>query len=134
MASTNSCVYFHVQEFFSEFVYFHELPSTLYNQNLHRADKLHVTTKGNDILIRWFPHCPPTSTPTNPEPINPSCTTLQDVPFPLVITDTDWPPLPAPSHSSNPAMPSRCRYSNVVRLSLHVTLSVPSQFLIPFQY
>ena len=73
--------------------FYHELPSTLYNQNLYRADKLHLTTKGNDILVRWLHHCitrltQPTQNQTHPLP------SLQDLPSPLVITDTDWPPLP----------------------------------------
>ena len=97
VTATNSLISFQVQELFPEFVFFHELPSTLHNRNLYRADKLHLTTKGNDILVRWFHHCITTSNPTNPEPNTLPLPSLQDVPSPLVITDTDWPPLPAPS-------------------------------------
>ena len=67
VAATNSCIHFQVQELFPEFVFFHELPSTLFNQNLYRPDKLHLTKKGNDILVRWFHHSLTTSTSTKPE-------------------------------------------------------------------
>ena len=97
VASTNSCIYFQLQEFFPEFVFFHELPSALYNQNLYRADKLHLSTKGNEILVRWFHHCLTTSTSTSSKPNPPPMPSLQDVPPTFFITDTNWPPLPAPS-------------------------------------
>ena len=66
VTATNSLIYFQVQEFF-----YHELPSTLYNQNLYRAYKLHLISKGNDILVSWFHHCITTSNPTNSEPNTP---------------------------------------------------------------
>ena len=84
---------FRFKNCFQNLFFYHELPSTLYNQNLYRADKLHLTTKGNDILVRWLHYCitrltQPTQNQTHPLP------SLQDLPSPLVITDTDWPPLP----------------------------------------
>ena len=89
VTATNSLIYFQVQELFPEFVLFHELPSSLYNQNLYRGDKLHLTTKGNDILVRWFHHCITTSNPTNPEPNTPPlrpCTRTMDRPcFSMVL-------------------------------------------------
>ena len=48
---------FRFKNCFQNLFFYHELPSTLYNQNLYRADKLHLTTKGNDILVRWLHHC-----------------------------------------------------------------------------
>ena len=128
VTATNSLIYFQVQELFPEFVLFHELPSSLYNQNLYRGDKLHLTTKGNDILVRWFHHCITTSNPTNPEPNTPPpLPSLQDVPSPLVITDTDWPPLPAPKQPSKPTIPSPYRYSkrSPTPPPLHVPLPLP---------
>ena len=86
-------------------------PRTANNPNLYRADKLHLTTKGNDILVSCFHHCITTSNPTNPEPNTSPMPSLQDVPSPLVITDTDWPLLPAPSQPFKPTMPSPYRYS-----------------------
>ena len=128
VTATNSLIYFQVQELFPEFVLFHELPSSLYNQNLYRGDKLHLTTKGNDILVRWFHHCITTSNPTNPEPNTPPLPSLQDVPSPLVITDTDWPPLPAPKQPSKPTIPSPYRYSKRSPTPpLHVPLPLPLQ-------
>ena len=67
-ATTNPFIYFQVQEFFQNLFFSHELPSTLYDQNLYRADKLHLVTKGNEILVRWFHHCLTTSTSTSSEP------------------------------------------------------------------
>ena len=87
VASTNSCIYFQVQEFFPEFVFFHELPSALYNQNLYRADKLHLTTKGNEVLVRWFHHCLTTSTSTSSKPNPPPMPSLQDVPPTFLLMD-----------------------------------------------
>ena len=81
ITATNSLIYFQVQELFSEFVLFHELPSSLY---LYRGDKLHLTTKGNDILVRWFHHCITTSNPTNPEPNTPPCPHCKM--FPLLLS------------------------------------------------
>ena len=54
---------FRFNNFFQNF-FFHELPSTLNNQNLYRADKLHLTTKGNEILVRLFHHSLTISTST----------------------------------------------------------------------
>ena len=72
----------------------HELPSTLYNQNLYRADKLHLTTKGNEILVRWFNHCLTISTSTMQLRSKPTRmpSSLQDVPPTFVIIDTDCAP------------------------------------------
>ena len=106
VAATNSCIFFQVQELFPEYVFFHELPSTLFNQNLYRPDKIHLTTKGNDILAKWFHHCLTTSNSIKPEPTTPPMPSLQDVPSALVITDIDWPPLPAPSQPSNLTPPA----------------------------
>ena len=84
---------FRFKNFFRIFL-FHELPSTLYNQNLYMADKLHLTTKGNEILVRWFNHCLTISTSTMQLRTKPTRTpsSLQDVPPTFVITDTDCPP------------------------------------------
>ena len=94
---------FRYKNFFQNF-FFHELPSTLYNQNLYRADKLHLTTKGNEILVRWFNHCLTISTSTMQLRTKPTCmpSSLQDVPPTFVITDTDCPPPPPylPHHNS----------------------------------
>ena len=132
VASTNSCIYFQVQEFFSEFVYFHELPSTLYNQNLYRADKLHLTTKGNDILVRWFHHCLTTSTPTQNQQ-NPSCPLCKM--FPLLSSQIQIGLPYLPRH--NP--PTQLYHlhadtAHIDQLPLHIPLPVPNKVLIPSQY
>ena len=127
VTATNSLIYFQVQELFPEFVLFHELPSSLYNQNLYRGDKLHLTTKGNDILVRWFHHCITTSNPTNPEPNTPPFPHCKMFPLllSLQIPDTDWPPLPAPKQPSKPTIPSPYRYSKRSPTPLHVPLPLP---------
>ena len=91
------------KDFFQNF-FSHELPSTLYNQNLYRADKLHLTTKGNEILVRWFNHCLTISTSTMQRRTKPTRmpSSLQDVPPTFVITDTDCPPTcPITTHQPN---------------------------------
>ena len=54
--ATNTYIYFHVKNFFPD-VLLHDLPSSLYNRNVYREDKLHLTKKGNDILTKWFHYC-----------------------------------------------------------------------------
>ena len=71
----NSDIYFQVQQLFSDSVFFHHLPSSLYNKNMYRGDKVHLTTRGNDILVRWFHHCinianPHQSLPSSKSPTN----------------------------------------------------------------
>lgn len=80
----NSDIYFQVQQLFSDSVFFHHLPSSLYNKNMYRGDKVHLTTRGNDILVRWFHHCiniaNPHQSPTSSNPqqktVNPPCLML----------------------------------------------------------
>ena len=139
-ATTNSFIYFQVQEFFSEFFFFHELPSTLYNQNLYRADKLHLTTKGNEILVRWFNHCLTISTSTmqlRTKPTRMPCS-LQDVPPTFVITDADCAPPPYPTCSINSPTQLFLLHADTASKALllyvhvHLHVRVPSQVLIPF--
>ena len=88
---------FRFKNFFQNF-FFHELPSTLYNQNLYRAGNFHLTTKGNEILVRWFSLCLTISTSTMQlrTKLTGMPSSLQDVPPTFVIADTDCPPpLPA---------------------------------------
>ena len=47
--ATNTYIYFHVKNFFPD-VLLHDLPSSLYNRNVYRKDKLHLTKKGNAFL------------------------------------------------------------------------------------
>ena len=54
--ATNTYIYFHVKNFFPD-VLLHDLPSSLYNRNVYREDKLQLTKKGNDILTEWFHYC-----------------------------------------------------------------------------
>ena len=97
VAATYSCILFFSSGVVSRICFFHELQSTLFNQNLYRPDKLHLTAKGNDILVKWFHHCLTTCTETKLQPNTLPMPSLQDVSSALVITNTDWPPLPAPS-------------------------------------
>ena len=86
---------FRFKNFFQNF-FFHELPSTLYNQNLYRAGNFHLTTKGNEILVRWFSHCLTISTSTMQlrTKLTGMPSSLRDVPPTFVIADTDCPPPP----------------------------------------
>ncbi len=54
--STNSLLSFQIQDLFTHSVVFHELPSSLFNRNLYRKDKVHLNDKGNEILVKWFHH------------------------------------------------------------------------------
>ena len=45
----------------SERVLFDDLPPSLCNKNMYRDEKIHLTNKGNDILVRRIHYC-------NPEP------------------------------------------------------------------
>ena len=122
------------KDFFQNF-FSHELPSTLYNQNLYRADKLHLTTKGNEILVRWFNHCLTISTSTMQRRTKPTRmpSSLQDVPPTFVIIDTDCPPLPAPSQLTNPTFLPPCRYSKQsLTPPCTCTSNSPKSGLIPF--
>ena len=111
-ASTNSCIYFQVLNFFQDLFFLHELQSTVYNQNLFRADKLHLTTKGNKILVRWFHHCLTMSTSTSLEPNPLPCPPCRMLPLLLSSQILTAPhPLPAPSQLTNPTFPPPCRYS-----------------------
>ena len=129
---------FRYKNFFQNF-FFHELPSTLYNQNLYRADKLQLTTKGNEILVRWFNHCLTISTSTMQLRTKPTCmpSSLQDVPPTFVITDTDCPPPPPPP--TCPITTHQPNFSSSMQIqqtkpysSMYMHLTVPSQVLIPF--
>ena len=134
-ATTNYFIYFKVQEFFFRIFFSHELPSTLYNQNLYRADKLHLTTKGNEILVRWFNHCLTISTSTMQRRTKPTRmpSSLQDVPPTFVIIDTDCTPLPAPSQLTNPTFLPPCRYSKQsLTPPCTCTSNSPKSGLIPF--
>ena len=95
-------IYFHVKIFFPD-VLLHDLPSSLYNRNVYREDKLHLTTKGNDILTKWF-HYSNASPPANP--------TLNTSPSDFASIDEDWPALPQPSPKPNPTPPIPCPLSS----------------------
>ena len=128
---------FRFKNFFQNF-FFHELPSTLYNQNLYRAGNFHLTTKGNEILVRWFSHCLTISTSTMQlrTKLTGMPSSLRDVPPTFVIADTDCPPPPPhlPYHNS----PTQLfllhgdTANKALLLHVHVHLTVPSQVLIPF--
>ena len=47
-------IYFQVHEYFPERVFYHDLPPSLGNRNMYRDDNIHLTKKGNDILVRWM--------------------------------------------------------------------------------
>lgn len=102
--ATNTYIYFHVKNFFPD-VLLHDLPSSLYNRNVYREDKLHLTKKGNDILTKWFHYCISNASP----PANP---TLNTSPSDFASNDEDWPALPQPSPKPNPTPPIPCPLSS----------------------
>ena len=61
--ATNTYIYFHVKIFFPD-VLLHDLPSSLYNRNVYRKDKLH---KGN--FTREMTFLPNGSTTAFPMPV-----------------------------------------------------------------
>ena len=115
--ATNTYIYFHVKNFFPD-VLLHDLPSSLYNRNVYREDKLHLTKKENDILTKWFHYCISNASP----PANP---TLNTSPSDFASNDEDWPALPQPSPKPNPTPPIPCPLSS--RNLIQSTKSKPTQ-------
>ncbi|KAL9964720.1 hypothetical protein ACROYT_G028400 [Oculina patagonica] len=90
-----------VHDLFYHSVVLNELPSSLFDQNVYRKDRVHLTDKGNDILVRCFHHsftvagnkkCPPMSE-----------SSLENAHSNLLINDEDWPAL---STAHSPCKPN----------------------------
>ena len=126
---------FRFNNFFQNF-FFHELPSTLNNQNLYRADKLHLTTKGNESLVRLFHHSLTISTSTMQLRTKPTrMPSPQDVPPTFVITDTDCPPyLPHHNSPTQRFLLHADTANKALLLHVHVHVTVPSRVFMPFEY
>ena len=98
-------IFIFMLKFFFPDVLLHDLPSSLYNRNVYREDKLHSTKKGNDILTKWSHYCISNASP----PANP---TLNTSPSDFASNDEDWPALPQPSPKPNPTPPIPCPLSS----------------------
>jgi len=119
---TNSHIHFQVQDCFSDNIFFHDLPPSLYNKNVYRDDRIHLTNKGNDILVRWI-HYSMNWDHTHTEP-----SSFHPAPSPCLSTSAaDWPPLPSPSPKVSPPRACPPKFRSTPYLTQTRTKSSPNQ-------